>query len=499
MAQLYGRVRSVPHRHLTIGVALVLSLAMGTGTARAQQTAAEADEYGTTLEELEGWAADLASDDPAARQAACDALSTLEEEALPAIRRRVETLARPRFDTEEAYRTINRFRHAVGSLRADEDVDVIPGLPTVLGEDREAMTVALVERRLLARSLVDMATIEAAPVLGEIIATDPQAWRWEFRRMVWRLGERALPMLLILDDHGDPGVRRFARWGIRELGSPEPGRAIQTHDMRLLAEIIRAYGTKRDMDAMRAVVGCVVHERAQVRNAARWATERYGRNAIWQLRRVYRNLTGEHADQSLGWEATASMLYAAHDAQRLAPVRRELDAGLAALADGDLDTMRTKFDAVLIAAPDLPQRAQLAPGYAALGARALTAGDVAEARRFYRRAVRLSPTHASAESWRAELQFIEAESRLASGVADLGAYQQVLLHDPEHAGALAFIVAANGDGPAEEGWPLKRMVLALAVLILLGVFGTMWIRRREEEELEADQEVVDSDPDTIPG
>jgi hypothetical protein len=500
MAQLYGRVCRVPNRHL-IGAALVLALLWSTGSAWAQEATAEGEEYGTRLGEVEAWAADLASDDPATRESACDALSTLEEEALPAIRQRVETFARPRFDTEEAYRTINRFRHAVGSLRADDDVDVIPGLPTVLSEDREPMTVALVERRLLARSLVDMATIEAAPVLGDIIATDPHAWRWEWRRMVWRLGHRALPMLLILEDHSDAGVRRWARWGLREIDLQEPGRAIQTDDMRLLAEIIRAYGTVRDMDAMRVVVGFVVHERAQVRNAARWATDRYGRNAIWQLRRVYRNLTGEHADQSLGWEATAAMLYSAHDAQRLAPVREDLEAGLAALATGDLDGMQAKFDEVLIAAPDLPQRAQLAPGYAALGARALEAGDVGEAERFYRRALRLSPTHESAGSWRAEVQFIEAEERLASGIADLGAYQQVLLHDPNHHGALAFIMAADGDGPAGDGLPLKRIGLALAVLIFLGVFGTLWIRGREEEEMDGDvdPELVDPDPDTIPG
>jgi len=472
------------------------------GSARAQEESAGAadEEYGTRLSELEGWAADLASEDAAARQAACDALRTLEPEALPAIRRRVETYRRPRFDSEQAYRTINRFRHAVGSLRADENVDVIPGLPTVLSEDREPMTVALVERRLLARSLVDMASIASAPVLGDILATDPQAWRWEWRRMVWRLGHRALPMLLILEDHQDHGVRRWARWGMREVALQNPGRAVQTDDMRLLAEIIRAYGTVRNMDAMRVVVGFTVHERAQVRSAARWATERYGRNSIWQLRRVYRNLSGQRADESMGWEATAAALYAAHDAQRLAPVREELEAGRAALAAGELDAMREKFDTVLVAAPDLPQRAELAPGYAALGARALERGDIVEAERFFKRALRLAPSHQSAASWRAETRFLDAEQRLAGGVADLGAYQSVLLDDPAHRGALAFVMAASGDGSGGGGLPLKRIALALAALMLLGVAGTLWIRRDEPiDVVEDDEAMIDGDPDTLPG
>jgi tetratricopeptide (TPR) repeat protein len=396
----------------------------------------------------------------------------------------------------------------VGSLRADENVDVIPGLPRVLSEDREPITVAMVERRLLARSLVDMASIEAAPVLGDIIATDAEAWRWEWRRMVWRLGHRGLPMLLMLDDHRDEGARRWARWGLREIGLADPGRAIQTEDMRLLAEIIRAYGTRLDMDAMRVVVGFVTHDRAQVRNAARWATERYGRNAIWQLRRVYRNLTGAHADRSLGWEATAALLYAAHDQERLAPVRAELDRGHAALAAGDLDTMREKYDAVLVATPDLPRRAELAPGYAALAARALGRGDITEAERFYRRALRLSPTHPEAASFRAQLRFLDAERRLASGIADLGAYQAVLVEDPVHEGALSFVMAAR-EGEEQDGSPFRRIALAIAALLFLGGAGTMWLRRNDGVDTEdidtgdamdhAIEDAIDPDPDTLPG
>jgi len=515
MAKLHGRIRRVPNRLLT-ALALALGAATAVSGAGAQvhqdheSSATGTDaEAGTRASELEGWGRDLASEDDDVRRRACSALSSLEAEALSAIEARVASFARPSFDSDEAYRTINKFRHAVGSLRADENVDVIPGLPALLAEDRAPMTVALVERRLLARSLVDMASIEAAEALGDIIATDPRAWRWEWRRMVWRLDNRALPMLLTLENHSDSGVRRGARWGMREVGLTNPGRAVQTDDMRLLAELLRAYGTVRQMDAMRVVVGFVTHDRAQVRIAARWATERYGRNAIWQLRRVYRNLTGSRADESLGWEATAGALYRAHDEARLAPVRDVLEAGRAALVAGDLDTMREKYDAVLTAAPDLPQRGELAPGYAALAARAVTRGEVSEARRFYQRALRLAPSHQSAAVWRADQRFLLAEQHLAAGVADLGAYRAVLVDDPTHRGAQAFIAAANGEAPSAPGIPMKRVALAGAALMLLAAAAYLYMQRREEDELEDegpgddqieyDDPLLDVSPDTLPG
>lgn len=526
MAKLHGRIRRIPNRLLT-ALAFALGIAAATpgaegqerqdhqdrqvaqGGAAAPSSAMEpraASSVATQTAELEGWGEDLASEDDATRRQACAALGSLEAEALPAIEARVASFARPTFDSEEAYRTINKFRHAVGSLRADEDVDVIPGLPAVLAEDRSPMTVALVERRLLARSLVDLASIDAAAALGDIIATDPQAWRWEWRRMVWRLGNRALPLLLTLEGHSSSGVRRHARWAMREIGLTNPGRAVQTDDMRLLAELLRAYGTVRQMDAMRVVVGFVTHDRAQVRNAARWATERYGRNAIWQLRRVYRNLTGSRADENLGWEATAAQLYAAHDEARLAPVRHVLEEGRTALAHGDLGTMWARYDAVLVDAPDLPQRGDLAPGYAALAAEAVTRGDITEAQRFYSRALRLSPAHPHAALWRADRRFLEAEGNLAAGIADVGAYEAVLADDPSHRGALVFLAAANGEATIPAGIPLKRVGLAVAALLLLTAASFLWVRRREGEEFEEGDldedypsEFIDASPDTLPG
>jgi tetratricopeptide (TPR) repeat protein len=361
----------------------------------------------------------------------------------------------------------------------------------------------MAERVLLIRALSEMGTLDAAAPLADILATDPNAWRWEQKRVVWRMGPRALPLLLVTQNHGSPAARRWARWGVRELGLGDPGRAVQMEDMVVLARLLRAYGTVRDMDAMPVIVTFVTHERGEVREAARWATERFGQNAVWQLRRVYRNFVGEPAPGEWNAARTAEALYAAYDEQRLAPVRADLEAGLAALAAGDLDAMQAKFDDVLARAPELPRRAEMAPGYAALAARAAAQGNPSEAVRLYRRAVRLAPASGLAPAWQAELAFLEAEARLATGVADEGAYERVLALSPNHAGATRFLAEVRGEGVLDASWlDRRRLLAALAALLLAAAIGFI-LRRRAGEPTSVDAEPAEdatpSAEDTLPG
>ena len=526
MAELYRRICRIPNRLLAPGRtsrggswrvaglrcallgALLGALPWAPAGASAQAgepARPESEGLATSVAELAALAEGLGSEEEGAREAACEALGRLEEEALPAMRARVRSLRRPVVDPERAYDALRAFRHAVGSRRADDMVDIAPGVLPVLAERRDRVTLTMSERVLLLRSLERIGNPEAGRAIADLFALGFAPWRWEARRVVQRMGPRALPMLLEARGHADRAVRSWARRGVRDLGMSEPGAAIQQGDNTLLADVLRAYGQSRDMDAMQVVVSFVTHERLQVREAARWATERYGQNAIWQLRRQHRNATGSPADRSWGWRRTMEALYAADDARRLAPVRAELEAGLAAHASGDLTTLRAKLDEVLLRAPTLPQRAQMAPAYAELGADALARDDLPEALRLFRRAVRLDPHGARADRWRGQLAFIEAEQLLSRGVADVEGYRQALAHMPGHAGALSALDGLTGS-PERRVESSRRWAFAIAAL-LLALAAILLLRRRRSdgsaheaaEGTANDDGPMDTAPDTLPG
>lgn len=490
MAQLHGRVRGVPDSALAV---LCACVALGSSVA-----AAQAPSLSTSVEELEAWAADLGAESPEARERAVARLSTLESDALPAIEARIG--AARRLDSDATYDALRSFRHVLGSRRADDMIDIAPGVPQVLADHRDRVTVAVAERVLLARSLEGIGGRAGMKALGDLFATDANAWRWEMRRTIDRMGARALPGLLALRSHSDRAVRSWARSSIEALGLGEPGRAVQElgDDNGTLAELLRAYGETRDMDAMPVVVSFTTHERAQVRAAARWATEEYGQNAIWQLRRVYRNLTESDADRGWSWRRTMDELFRVADGRRLEPVREDLAAGKAALAAGELDAMRERFDAVLRRAPGLEGRAELGPGYAMLAARELAGDRLDEAAALYRRAVRLAPDHPDANRWRAEVAYVEAELSLARGTVDLGSYETAVALAPGHAAATRALDLLTGE--ADERSSDRRRVAAAGAALLLLLAAFLWLRRRRTRTQSPPRTpTIDAAPDTLPG
>jgi hypothetical protein len=321
------------------------------------------------------------------------------------------------------------------------------------------------------------------------------------------MGPRLLAALIEAGNHEDRRVRSWARWGVRENGVRSAGDAVQQRDNAILADVLRAYGTVRDFEAMRVVVSLVTSERAQVREAARWATEQYGRNAVWQLREKYKNLTGNEAERSWGWRAVADALYRTNDDSRLAPVRADLEAGLAAQQQGDLAAMEQKFDAVLARAPTLQRRAEMAPGYAALGRARLQERDARGAARALRRAVWLAPDGEVRNAARADLAFVEAELTRAAGIVDLSRYREAVALAPEQqherASAILERVAPEAAPPSVSSDRRRWAIAAAGIALALIAVALLRPRRRKSAPagLPAD-EITDpelSAPTTDPG
>jgi tetratricopeptide (TPR) repeat protein len=448
---------------------------------------------GPDAERLADWAGDLDHGEASVRRQAYRALSTLDAEALPAIRQRVEDLSgEGQLEDRVARQAISSIRHEVGSRRADDMVDIAPGVLPRLKDTREEATLRAAERLALLRSLEHIATPAAGRVIADLLAVHYSPWKWESRRIVDRMGIRALPWLIEVRRHDRPGIRRWGRWGRDHLGMEEPGKAIQAaqeHGPELLAAVIRAYGKVRDMDAMPIVVSFVSHGTQTVRRAARKAVDRYGQNCIWQLRRAYRIHAGQDADTSWGWKRTRRELYQVLDAERLGPARQEMKAGLEAKREGKLGTMAEHFRQALRMAPAMKRRREMAPGFAELAETKLQKGQLTEATSAYRRALALAPDAGQAESWRAELAFTRAERKLAQGVVDPGAYRRVLQLAPGHPQASKRLDVLSG--AAAERARTRRKWAAGAAALLLGLVAYLLLFRRRRDESEAGPEPGD--------
>ncbi|MFW5875963.1 MAG: hypothetical protein ACOCXM_04445 [Myxococcota bacterium] len=483
-----------PRRLALPALALVLAAVGGAHPARGQ---------GLTADRVRQAATDLRAEDGQTRARAWNWLSRLGPDALPAVRKRIGELERRRVQGEAARDALFAFRHAVGSRRADDRVDIAPGVRPVLDEQRDAVTVAMAERLALARSLEGMGTLEAGEALCDLMGIEdaPWPWRWESVRIVDRMGVRALPMLLVAAGHESRFVRRWGRRGVDELGLAQPGTAVRKASQAgssVLADLLRAYGRARIMDAMPVVVAFVDDPRRQVRQAARAGVRRYGRNIIWQIRRKYLVRTGREASSGWSTERTRRELYSAIDRQRLAPAREALEKGLAAFRDQDLHAMERHFDQVLRRAPGEPSLTRaMVGGWAALGEERLERGEYHAAANALRRALAPGGEEGDqARRWQALLSLAEAERALSSGVVDLPAYEQALALHPG-LGAAARALDRLGGSAAERERTRRRWASGLAAL-LLGFAGLALLRRRRAPSEADEDEEGEDDTETAP-
>jgi hypothetical protein len=485
MAQLHGRIFGLSHRRRGLGARgaapLALLLLLGP-LGWATPAGAEG------LTGVERLAQGLRSDEPGVREKALRSLSRLDVRALPAIRARAAELGRAPLDADQARGALHAFRHATGSRRADDAVDLIEGVLPVLAQRGDAVAVGMAERLALMRALEGMGTLEAGEVLCDLMGLEqehPWPWRWEARRIAERMGsERALPTLMVATVHRNRFVRR---WGLEALEAhppPGPGDALRRAEERgpvAVADLLRAWGKARVMDAMPTVTAFVNDPRRKVREAARAGVEGYGRNIIWQLRRAYHLQTGREAERSWSTERTRTELYAAVDRERLRPARAALAAGLEALEAGDVAAMEAHFERALRDAPgEASVGAAMAAGWAALGDRRMAAGDYDGAARTYRRALWTAPEGDERAAWNARLTLAEAEADLSAGVVDVAGFRT--------AGAAGAVDRLTG-AAAERKRKRQRYAAGLGAL-LLGLAGVSLLRRRSGS--------VRPDPDARP-
>ncbi|MFO0658459.1 MAG: hypothetical protein U0165_01300 [Polyangiaceae bacterium] len=289
---------------------------------------------------------------------------------------------------------------------------------------KDLVTILAIER-----ALVEIGSTPATREVVNVYVYFGDLFRIDVQHMIARLGDRAVPALLEARKHDAEKVRRWASRQLDALGRAIPGEAVQVSDPAVLADVLRAYGRTKDIEALRPLVSFASSDRVQIRDAAREAVVSYGEAALWQLREAYETLTGQRPPPGATWDKVAQDLFAIHDRARLSEVFTLFDEGLAALRDKKWVEMAQAFDRVLARAPTFERRGEMASGYLSY-ARDIEEKQPAQALLLARKALRLAPDAGDAKAIESYVLTLEGEQQIARGLVDTVPFKRALDLDP---------------------------------------------------------------------
>jgi hypothetical protein len=323
-----------------------------------------------------------------------------------------------------------------------------------------------------------LAAAGTTPAVRELIALHAyfgELLRIDLQRQVAKLRDKAVPALIEARQHDAKIVQRWANKQLDLLGRAIPGEAIASNDTQILADVLRAYGRVRDVDAVRVILSFCNSDRARLRDAAREAISAIGEPGIWQLRDAYLDLTGAKPPREWSWDRVARELFGTYDRARLAEVYKLMDEGVAAASAGKPAEATDAFDKVLARAPLFERRKEMVDAYVER-ARSLSADRRDDALAMLRKALRLDAPGERAKKIEAEIAYLEGALLIERGTPDKFVLERAIELDPSHAGARAAL-ASLGDKVAERKSQTNRHIAAGAVG-LAAVLSMFFIARR---------------------
>ncbi|HEX7668345.1 MAG TPA: hypothetical protein VF395_02120, partial [Polyangiaceae bacterium] len=409
------------------------------------------------IEALDAHLGHLVSKDPGVRETAVAEIREVEPDRLPAIHRRLTTLAESS-DHDAMKELLSQVRDKTrDSVRGEREekkdaaLDYLSMLETRARPDSKAWR-DLVAVVAMSRMLEQMGTVNAARELVGIYARFGEFLRLEMQRQVEKMGDHAVAALIEAERHPAPKIAQWAKRQLDALGKAIPGEAVQTTDPEALADILRAYGRARDPDAARLVISFANSERTQIREAARQAVVLMGEVSTWQLRDTYENVVGKKPSREWSWERTARELFGEFDRLRLSQIHALFEEGLAAAHAGKYTEMAAAFDQVLARSPVFERAAEMVPGYLAYARSHLDDAPDAAARALHRVERLATDGDSSAKEAGSLLLTLDAEALLARHVADQTLVRRALELDPRNVRANQLLDRmSRGDAGVEEG------------------------------------------------
>ncbi len=301
---------------------------------------------------------------------------------------------------------------------------------------------------------------------GELVRIDLQ-------RAIDRLGHQAVPALIEAKQHEARKVRRWARRQLDLMGRAIPGEAVSTSDPVILADVLRAFGRIRDLDATRIILSYANSDRVQLRRAAREAVGAMGEAATFHLKDAYKSVSG--ATPPRGWDhrRIARELFRLHDRARLAEVYNLLAEGKKALEGGRYEDATKAFDQVLARAPLIEERDQMARAYLGQADTLIAEKKRPEALASLRKALRLAPDGPDKPKIESRLASLEGQALMDQGTPDRFILRRAIELDPDNEEAKKLL--ASLDDKADKRQSRSKRTVTAVVVGLIGLSAILVI------------------------
>ena len=453
------------------------------------------------LKELDRLLERLTSEDDRSRADARNALGEVTPAIVPAIHHRVQDL-RSAIDRDEGPRALEAARKAGRKARkGDEPKEAKKGKEKkdkdkkdrIHKEDDDAdgdwldFLLAsphpkdktwgeLVRLYGMIRMLAAAGTTPAVREMVQLYAHFGEMVRIDLQRQIAKLRDRAVPALIEARQHDAKSVQKWANKELDALGRAIPGEAVASNDPQILADVLRAYGRTRDVDAVRVILSFCNSDRVQLREAAREAVAAIGEPGVWQVRDQYLGLTGEKPPRTWAWDRLAREVFALHDRQRLAEIHTLMDEGVAAAGASKVTEAVGAFDKVLARAPLFERRKEMVPAYVER-AQQLELAHRDDALAMMRKALRLDPKGERARTIAAEIAYLEGELSIEQGAPDKTAFERALSLAPGHEGARRALASLE-DKAIERQSHLQRYAAAAGIGVAALLAMILLARRR---------------------
>lgn len=345
---------------------------------------------------------------------------------------------------------------------------VLEGLITIQPSHETLGKGAVGALRVLAmlNALDDLDSLAGYKVMMEFSPRHAGVFRHEIGRMLVAHGMKVMPALIYGRGNADKEIHMFAVKWIRDLGDPLLSEQVKIDNPRRLAQLLEAYASVNDLDAIDVTLALTNHRSSFVRNGARSALRAYGRNALWPARRQYENTFSRVPDNDATVEEVLAELYQHYDKQRLGKSMQLFERGQRLFLEGKLEEMSEVYQEVLKRAPMFPRRGEMAAGFLAYSNTFDTEGEEIRRVAALKMALRVAEEESrEAKLAKGDLLWLQTERLRRSGLVAPEIYERILALNPEHSGAQAMLKELDSERGGRTRLIPKAMIVSFILFL----------------------------------